>query len=281
MGGGVLFHSETVLVRRDELSPHLAIVELTRSDQLNSFTSQQYEDLSRALDMVNGEESISVAVLSARGRFYSSGHDLRQQLSSQVKLAGASEAEQTEFLKSMIESNAHQLIVAFIRFEKPLIAAVNGPAVGVACTTLQLCDIVYCADIANFHVPFMQLGFCAEGCSSLLFPMIMGTSKANELLLMGKKMNAEEAKQCGFVADFFPSATFMSEVLQRARQMAAFPPNALRQTKGLSRKVSTQTLLDTNERELSLLLERFRSEECAQAVMKFVMEQQTRKASKM
>jgi len=279
--GEVLLERETVIVRRDTEAERLAIIEFTREKQLNSFISQQYADLSEALDQLNTDDSIACALLTARGRFYSSGHDLRQQMASQMELSQASPEEQRALLKKMTESNAGRLIQSFIRFDKPLVAAVNGPAVGVACTTLQLCDVIYSVDEATFHVPFMQLGFCAEGCSSLLFPMVMGTSKANEMLLMGKKLNAVEAQQCGFISEHFPAAEFREQVLSRTRRMAKFPPMALRQTKGLMRHAARQTLLETNERELTLLLERFQSEECHLAVMQFVMEQQARKSSKL
>jgi len=265
-------------VYKDAEAENLAIIMFTRGKQLNSFISKQYKEVSEALEAVDKMPDISCAILTGSGRFYSSGHDLREQLSSQT--AGSPE-EQRKLLQDNINQNANRLIQAMIAFKKPLIAAVNGPAVGVACTTLQLCDIVYCADISTFHVPFMQLGFCAEGCSSLLFPMVMGLSKANEMLLMGKKFNAVEAKQCGFVADVFPKSNFYDEVLQRARTMASFPPNALRQTKGLTRDAMRQLLIDTSDRELTLLLDRFTSEECANAVMKFIMEQQARKSSKL
>lgn len=267
----VIIKKETVETRLDSLSENLAIIEFVRGEQLNSFVSQQYQDLSDTLRELKANPNVSCAILTGRGRFYSSGHDLRQQLSGQM------EGDQREFLKKMIEQNAKQLIIELINFDKPIIAAVNGPAVGVACTTLQLCDVIYCADTASFHVPFMQLGFCAEGCSSLLFPMVMGLSKANEMLLMGKKFSAEEAKQCNFVSDIFPRDNFMDEVLQRARKMASFPPNALKQTKGLTRDPMRQTLLETNERELTTLLDRFLSDECINAVMNFMMEQQAKK----
>merc|ERR1712100_375828 len=231
----VLFDSSTVRVYKDAEAENLAIIMFTRGKQLNSFISKQYKEVSEALEAVDKMPDISCAILTGSGRFYSSGHDLREQLSSQT--AGSPE-EQRKLLQDNINQNANRLIQAMIAFKKPLIAAVNGPAVGVACTTLQLCDIVYCADISTFHVPFMQLGFCAEGCSSLLFPLVMGTSKANEMLLMGKKLNAAEAQQCGFISEHFPAAQFREQVLSRTRRMAQFPPMALRQTKGLMRNAA-------------------------------------------
>jgi len=276
-GMATLIKTESVEARVDSENENLAIIEFTRAKQLNSFTSQQYADLSQVLKAVDANENIYCAILTGKGRFYSSGHDLRQQLSNQTEEG----TDQKEFLKAMIARNAGQLIDVMIHFEKPLIAAVNGPAVGVAATTIQLCDIIYASSTATFNVPFMQLGFCAEGCSSLLFPMVMGLSKANEMLLLGKKLTAEEAKQCNFVSDVFPQDKFMDEVLERGRRMASFPPNALRQTKALTRGAMKQMLLDTSERELTLLADRFMSEECANAVIKFVMEQQAKKSAKL
>ena len=124
----------------------------------------------------------------------------------------------------------------------------------------------------------MKFAFCAEGCSSYLFPQIMGYSKANELLLLGKPMNAKEAKECNFVSDVFPLETFSEEVLKRARTVASYPPNALINTKQLVKTKEVKEFLhNVNRKELECLADRFMSEECIQAVAAFFMERQKSK----
>lgn len=85
---------------------------------------------------------------------------------------------------------------------------------------MALCDIVYASDTATFTTPFMKLGFCAEGCASVVFPAIMGLSKANEMLLLGKTMTASELERCGLVASVFPFDSFHEEVMKQAEILA-------------------------------------------------------------
>lgn len=98
-------------------------------------------------------------------------------------------------------------------------------------TSMALCDIVYASDSATFVTPFMKLGFCAEGCASVIFPAVMGISKvfsknyqaniqANEMLLLGNTFTAAELERCGLVSAVFPTATFHEEVLKQAEILA-------------------------------------------------------------
>ena len=263
----------TVRLSVDQECPTLGIIELIRPEKFNSFIHAQYGDISEALEKFENDDSISVVILTGTGKYYSSGNDLSEQSTSMAINSDDLEKK----IKESIETAASRLVKAMINFKKPLIIGVNGPAVGIAVTSLLLADIVYSTKSATFNTPFMRFGFCAEGCSSLLFPMVMGISKANELLLLGKMMSSEEAKQCGFIADYFEDDQFKSELLKRARTMAGFPPNALKQTKALVRDRIKSALLDANEKELTLLVERFMSDECVNAIMQFMMEQRAKK----
>lgn len=111
----------------------------------------------------------------------------------------------------------------FIDFPKPLIAVVNGPAVGISVTLLGLFDVVYASDRATFHTPFSHLGQSPEGCSSYIFPKMMGPSKAAEMLIFGKKLTAREALAQGLVTAVFPDDTFQKEVWARLKAYAKLP----------------------------------------------------------
>jgi Delta3-Delta2-enoyl-CoA isomerase len=258
----------------DTTQAPLAIITFTRPDRLNSFIKALYREIADSLAELDRDESVSVVLMRGSGRFYSSGADLSDQAKGMTSIMGSEPAEIRKFIRDLIWAQAHYFVKALIDFSKPIIAAVNGPAVGIAVTSLALCDIVYAAESATFNTPFMQFGFCAEGCSSVLFAEIMGTSKASELLLLGTKINANDAERCGLVSQVFSNTDFEQQVLERALQMAKFPPNALRQTKALMREPNRQRLHDTNDRELTLLIDRFMSEESANAVMQFMMQRQ-------
>jgi len=256
----------------------LALIQFTRPDQLNSFIPEQYHELTTVLSQLDSNDNVSVVVLTGSGPYYSSGQDLSNQARRILKEQSEGNDLGALFTRT-VRTQAYPLVEQFIDFSKPIIAAVNGPAMGIAVTTLALCDVVYASETATFSTPFMKLGFCAEGCSSILFPQIMGISKANELLLLGKSLTAQEAERCNLVSSVFPSNTLMDEVLQRASLMASFPPNALKQTKSLIRAPVQKLLHEVNDREMTCLVGRFMSEESKMAVIKFMMEKSKKKAA--
>lgn len=158
----------------------------------------------------------------------------------------------------------------FIDFPKPLVAAVNGPAVGIAVTLLGLFDVVYASDKATFHTPFSQLGLIPEGCSSYTFPKIMGTAKAAEVLIFGKKLTAAEACARGLVTEVFPDSTFQREVWTRLKTYAKLPKNAMRVSKELLRNLEREKLHAVNEEECRAIQGRWMSDESLNAVASFL-----------
>ncbi|CAL4144105.1 unnamed protein product, partial [Meganyctiphanes norvegica] len=160
-------------------------------------------------------------------------------------------------------------IATLIDFPKPLIAVVNGPAVGMGVTMLGLCDIVYASDRASFHTPFMSLALCPEGCSSLTFPQIMGPQRANEMLLFSKKITAKDAHEVGLVTQMFPHNQ-LEQVWPLLDKMAALPPGALVTAKALVRDPIREQLHKVNRTENILLVERILSDEARQIIKKMV-----------
>jgi peroxisomal 3,2-trans-enoyl-CoA isomerase len=153
----------------------------------------QFNELVGAFDWCGKSSAVHVAVLtgsplSQPDEFYSSGNDLGNftldmDLSTLTKTA-----------REIVE----RLVNAFIHFPKPLIAAVNGPAYGIAVTTLLLCDLVFTNEKATFTTPFTKLAQNPEGCSSLLFPQRLG-QRANRMLLLGETLTAQESVPAGCV----------------------------------------------------------------------------------
>lgn len=120
-----------------------------------------------------------------------------------------------------------RFIDAFIVFPKFLIAAVNGPAIGVGATFTALCDFAYASDKATFHTPFLSLAQTAEACSSYTFVKAMGPRFAYEVLVNGRKLTAEEAKQHGLINDVFPMNEFHQRVHAIAKKLSAEPLETL------------------------------------------------------
>ena len=120
-------------------------------------------------------------------------------------------------------------------FPKPLIAAVNGPAIGVGTTLLLHCDLVYAGEDAQFSLPFASLGLCPEAGSSLLLPALAGYARAAEKLLFGEPFDVNEARDMGLVNKVLPAAQVLAHALERAQALAQLPAASLLHTKRLMR----------------------------------------------
>ncbi|KAG9307242.1 hypothetical protein G9A89_017070 [Geosiphon pyriformis] len=255
----------------------VAVIAFNRPKRLNALIPKTYENWIEALDWASTSPEVKVVVFTGNGKFYSSGVELIVQ----PTLEGLSLEEKKIFTRKSLEP-AEKIANALIQFPKLLIAAVNGPAVGYAVTTLGLFDVIYSVPEATFHTPFMQLGFCAEGCSSYLFPKIFGYSVANEFLLMGRKFTASELERLGFISRIIPSDNFLQNVLELANAAAKYPYNAMIQTKNLIRVTEREELVKVNKREIDVLVERWLSDESKQAIQEFVKaSQQKRNNSKL
>ncbi|XP_013918393.1 PREDICTED: enoyl-CoA delta isomerase 2, mitochondrial [Thamnophis sirtalis] len=232
-----------------------------RPKKKNAISIKMYNEIMKALEEA-GKDDSAITVLTGNGNYYCSGNDLNN--FTQISPGGAEETAKNsaEMLKNFVQH--------FIDFPKPLIAVVNGPAVGISVTVLGLFDIVYATDQATFHTPFSTLGQCPEGCSSYTFPKLMGLAKATEMLLFNKKLTAAEACSQGLVTEVFPDSTFQKEVWARLKAYANLPKKSLAVSKQLIRNMEKEKLYEVNSQECECLVERWLSEECMNAIMSFL-----------
>lgn len=231
-----------------------------RPSKKNAITFQMYQDIILALKNASTDDTV-ITVFTGAGDYYCSGNDLTNFTSASGGMEEAAN-KGAEVLREFVNT--------FIDFPKPLVAVVNGPAVGIAVTLLGLFDAVYASDRATFHTPFSHLGQSPEACSSYTFPKMMGSAKAAEMLLFGKKLTAREAWAQGLVTEVFPESTFETEVWTRLKTYAKLPPNSMRISKELIRKNEKEKLHAVNEEECTTLRARWLSEECINAIMSFV-----------
>lgn len=254
-GGGKIF--QTLLVSTED---NITTIRLNRPDKKNAITVEMYDELIEALDLAGKDDSV-ITVMTGNGDYYCSGNDLNN--FTKIPEGGVEKIakDSGELLRRYVK--------AYIDFPKPLIAVINGPAVGISVTLLGLFDVVYATEKATFHTPFSQLGQSPEGCSSYLFPKIMGTAKASEVLLFNKKLSATQACELGLVSEVFPESSFQSEVWSRLKTYAKLPKNSLALSKQLIRGVDKEQLHAVNDAEVERLMERWLSDECMQAIMSF------------
>jgi peroxisomal 3,2-trans-enoyl-CoA isomerase len=176
-------------------------------------------------------------------------------------------------LDILIEGAKNRLrifIEKFINFPKILIAFVNGPAIGISVSTLGLFDGVYASSSSTFALPFIRTAQSAEGCSSFVFPSIMGSLHAKEILLFDRKLTAEEAYQRGLVTRVFQENLFEREKDQICQHILSLPRGSLLANKELIQKWNKQTLIQVNQEELDTLKQRWSTEEFAHAIITFM-----------
>ncbi|CAI9169009.1 unnamed protein product [Rangifer tarandus platyrhynchus] len=239
----------------------ITTIRLNRPTKKNALTTQMYHDIVAALQAASKDES-TITVLTGSGDYYCSGNDLTN--FTHLSAGGPEEMARSG------EVLLRDFVDCLIDFPKPLVAVVNGPAVGISVTILGLFDVVYATDRATFHTPFSHLGQSPEGCSSYTFPKIMGSSKAAEMLLFGKKLTAQEACARGLVTEVFPDGTFQKEVWARLKAYSKLPPNAMRISKQIIRNQEKEKLHAVNAEESSILRERWLSDECMNAIASFL-----------
>ncbi|GMI42433.1 hypothetical protein TeGR_g7819 [Tetraparma gracilis] len=166
------------------------LLTITRTSSLNSFDSSLYLALISALTSAATDDAVGAVVLTSEGKYFSSGADIQEQLA-----VAMSDSEEVD-ISSL---PPFRFMQAMLAFPKPLVAAVNGPAIGIGVTLLLHCDLVIAAANATFWVPFARAAIVPEFASSKLLPATCGLQASNELLLLGRKVTAERAREMGIV----------------------------------------------------------------------------------
>ncbi len=207
------------LVRVEDVEGHdgVRVLTLDRPQALNAFDSPLYRATGAALGAARDDDDVKVAVITGAGRAFSAGQDLDEM----ARLA-AGEA---------VDSGFPVLLDALQSFDKPLIAAVNGAAVGIGFTMLPHCDLVLAAETARFRTPFAEMGVPPEAGSSVLFPARMGWQRAAEVLFTSPWLSAAEAVECGIALRVVPADDLLTEALALAAAIATAPLVALRAIK--------------------------------------------------
>lgn len=206
---------DAVVVARDD--GEVRILTLNRPDKLNAFSNQLYTAAADSLSDAAEDDAVSVVVLTGNGRAFSAGQDLGEMA---ALATGASEPSAFPSFVDELQG-----------FPKPLLAAVNGLAVGIGFTLLAHCDLVLADSSARFRAPFTALGVAPEAGSSVLFPARMGWQQAARVLLTSDWVSADEAVRLGLVLQVCPDGTVLSETLSLAHRIAEFPLASLMATK--------------------------------------------------
>ncbi|MFN3201486.1 MAG: enoyl-CoA hydratase [Bradymonadia bacterium] len=225
-----------------------------RPERKNAFTRAMYTQINAALDDAAEAREVRAVLFTGAGDAFSAGNDLMDFM--QDPPTGE-------------DSPVFGLLKRLVSFEKPMVAAVNGAAIGIGTTLLLHCDLAYTADNATFQMPFVPLGLVPEAASSLFVPMMVGHVKAAELLLLGEKFTADAAERMGFVNAVVPAAQLMETALAKAIRLAALPPGAVKQSKALMRRAQKALVAETMTEEGRVFVERLASPETSEAIQAF------------
>ncbi|MCH2173867.1 enoyl-CoA hydratase-related protein [Myxococcota bacterium] len=204
----------------EERVGRVVVATLGRPEKLNAFRAQEYEQLCDLMERALEDDEVGAVLLTGTGRAFSAGAD--------VSLLGGRAGAQAI---GRAGETFDRLLDALASFEKPLLAAVNGLAVGFGATILLHFDMVYAAQSARLRFPFTALGLVPEAGSSYLLPLIVGTQRASELFLSSDWLSAGEALEIGLVRRVVPDAELREVSLARAAEIAARPVGALRASK--------------------------------------------------
>jgi enoyl-CoA hydratase/carnithine racemase len=246
----------------EAICPHVRVdhdggvltLELARPDKKNALSAAMYGALADALARAEREPGVRAVLLTAAGDTFCAGNDLAEF----ARLPPPDEG-----------SPVVRFLTALAGASKPIVAAVDGAAVGVGLTLLLHCDLVYATERARFTAPFVDLGLVPEAASSLLLPRRLGHARAAALLLLGEPLDARAALGAGLVNALLEPGVLRAHALAAGHALARKPPAALRLTKALLAEPGYQTVPARLRHEGALFAQRLGSPEAREAFAAF------------
>src|SRR5262249_52412566 len=238
-----------------ERSNGILRIQFNRPEKKNAMTGAMYTRLADIFNEAAGDEEVRVVLWHSAGDAFSAGND-----------AG-------DFLKHPPgpgESPQARLMDAFVRFEKPIVVAVQGAAVGGGTTMLTHCDVVYAGESAKFQLPFINLALVPEFGSSVSLPTRIGYLRAAELYLLGEPFGAVQAAELGLVTRVVPDQYLLAAAMETAQKLAEKPSGALRASKRLLKQGFIEDVKAAIKSEMQEFSERVRSAEAKEALSAFL-----------
>ncbi len=229
-------------------------VAFDRPGRRNALTHAMYAQAVDALERASRDADVRVVLFYGVGGHFTAGNDLEEFAASPP---------------SDTSSPVFRFLRALTSAEKPIVAAVEGHAVGIGTTMLLHCDLAYAEPSAKFRMPFVDLALVPEGASSLLLPRRLGMARAGELLLLGEAFSAADALEYGLIARIAPDGGVLALAREKARALAAKAPEAVRLSKSLIRGHDRAATDAAMVAEANVFLDRLRSPELQEAVRAF------------
>ena len=261
---------------RYERRGHVALLTLDRPATRNALDGEaMYAAFEGLFARMNDDAEVRAAVLTGAGSAFCSGGDVAAMRDRTGMFAGSPDEIARRYREGI-----QRIPRAFETLEVPIVAAVNGPAIGAGNDLACLCDIRIAADTARFAESFVKVGIVPGDGGAWLLPRTVGASKAAEMALTGDAIDADEALACGLVSRVVPAAGLLDAAMALAGRIAANPPKAVRWTKSLLRQARTGTLEEALVAAARVQGHAHQTEEHAEAVASFFEALERRRAAK-
>src|SRR6059036_4208 len=220
----------------------VAQVTLNRPERLNAWNEQFGEELRKVILEDAADPSVRAVLITGAGRGFSSGADLKEMLERDTSAAEAPDVGE------LLRERYHPIITGIRELPKPVLAAVNGPAVGIGCSLALACDLIWAARSAIFGLAFVNIGLVPDGGSTFLVPAAVGKARALEMALLGEPVTAEQALEWGLINRVVPDGKLMEESRTLAARLATGPTRSYANSK----RALNNSLLKIMEEQLEL-----------------------------
>jgi 2-(1,2-epoxy-1,2-dihydrophenyl)acetyl-CoA isomerase len=258
---------ETVSVRVQDAT---ATIELNRPQALNAWNVQLGVDLLEALRRATEDDAIRALVLTGAGRAFSSGADLKDVSGGETTPEGRPDVYKT------LTERYHPIMHAIREIPKPVVAAVNGPAVGIGCSLALCCDLIVAGESAYFLLAFVNIGLVPDGGSSLFVPSRVGMARATELSMLGERLPARQALEWGLINRVVADEQLHREAAALGARLAGGPTRSYAGTKRQLNNWLYSRMEEQLELEARIQQEMAASEDFLEGAMAFVEKRETR-----
>jgi enoyl-CoA hydratase/carnithine racemase len=238
-----------------------AIITLNRPDAKNAFSTEMISLWDAYLKEAKQDDAVRVVIVTGSGDTFCSGGDIRDMAEGKLR---------SWEMKRFLWEGVHRIVLTMEDLDKPVIAAINGAAMGAGLDMAIMCDLRVCSERAKLAESYIMMGLIPGDGGAYFLPRLVGTAKALELLLTGDVLTASEALNLGIVNEVVPHASLMEETIKLAEKIAGRPPLAVRMMKRAVYQAQTSTLrahLDYISSQLSLLSETEDHREAARAFL--------------
>ncbi len=253
-----------------EIENKVATITFNRENKLNAINGLMFDEILEALDEVTNNNDIRAAIITGKGRAFSAGGDFNQ--ASQGMAGDVSEVEDGGKMQSgEMEINVSQkrTVLKLQKTPKPLVAAINGLALGGGLNIALNCDLIYAAESAELGTFFMKRALIPEMSSTYILPRIVGIHKAKELIFFGDRFSAKDALEMGLINGMFPDDVFMDKVKEVAERLARGPTFSIGLAKLAINKLLEAKTIEACNNESDALFKCFDSTDFTEGLLAF------------